>query len=247
MSDVGFKLALDRLRNFVANAPDPSKGGGNELAYALYVLARNGVAPVGDLRYVADTKLDAISTPIAKAQIAAALGMLGDKVRAERVYAAAVASIVPPARRRIWPRRLRLVAARFARRWSRSPAEGSAPQATVMNAVARIETARAAVNYTSTQENAWMVLAARALGKEDAAATARRRRNARPCAVPHVPRRRHSGGRHQGAENLGDAPLQAVVSVSGAPIVPEPAAERGFRIERTYYTLAGEQGRSGSR
>src|SRR5262249_8414288 len=43
------------------------------------------------------------------------------------------------------------------------------------------------------------------------------------------------------AENLGDAPLQAVVSVSGAPITPEPAAERGFKIERSYYTLAGDR------
>ncbi len=40
--------------------------------------------------------------------------------------------------------------------------------------------------------------------------------------------------------NLGDAPLQAVVSVSGAPMTPEPSAEKGFRIERTYYTLDGD-------
>jgi uncharacterized protein YfaS (alpha-2-macroglobulin family) len=237
--DVGFKLALDRLRNFVANAPDPDKGAGNELAYALYVLARNGVAPVGDLRYLADTKLDAITTPLGKAHIAAALGMLGDKVRAERVYAAAVESIVPPSRgeygRADYGSSLRDSAAVVT-----LAAEGSAPQATVMNAVARIETARAAVNYTSTQENAWMVLAARALGKETrlqlrVAGEMRDRalyRTFRPTDIP-------LGGIK--AENLGDAPLQAVVSVSGAPIVPEPAAERGFKIERTYYTLAGEK------
>ena len=34
--------------------------------------------------------------------------------------------------------------------------------------------------------------------------------------------------------------MQAVVTVSGAPLVPEPAAERGFKIERTYYTLDGK-------
>src|SRR5207302_4616506 len=33
--------------------------------------------------------------------------------------------------------------------------------------------------------------------------------------------------------------LQAVVSVSGAPTVPEPAAEKGFKIERLYYSLDG--------
>src|SRR6185295_13182928 len=41
--------------------------------------------------------------------------------------------------------------------------------------------------------------------------------------------------------NTGEAPLQAVVSVSGAPTTPEPAAEKGFKIERLYYTLDGEE------
>ena len=40
--------------------------------------------------------------------------------------------------------------------------------------------------------------------------------------------------------NKGDGTVQAVVSVSGAPLTPEPAAERGFKIERSYHTLAGE-------
>ena len=96
--DVGFKLALDRLRNYVSNAPEPAKDGGGNLAYALYVLARNGAAPVGDLRYIAESRLGDVATPIAKAQIAAALGLLGDRVRAERVYAAAVAALAPPPR-----------------------------------------------------------------------------------------------------------------------------------------------------
>ncbi len=39
---------------------DPDKNGGTDLAYALYVLARNGAAPIGDLRYLADAKLDAL-------------------------------------------------------------------------------------------------------------------------------------------------------------------------------------------
>src|SRR5262249_21280464 len=93
--DQAFKLALDRLRNFVNNAEDPGKNGGRNLAYALYVLARNGAAPIGDLRYFADTKLDDFTTPIAKAQIAAALGMLGDRARADPGYAAALRALPP--------------------------------------------------------------------------------------------------------------------------------------------------------
>src|SRR4029077_710294 len=97
LPDVAFKLALDRLRNVVATAPEASKDGGRNLAYALYVLARNGAAPLGDLRYLAHAKLDDLGTPIAKAQIAAALGLLGDRTRAERVYKAALDDIKPPA------------------------------------------------------------------------------------------------------------------------------------------------------
>ena len=61
VSDDQFKLALDRLRNYVSTAPDVSTDGGSALSYALYVLARNGMAPVGDLRYIADVKLADLS------------------------------------------------------------------------------------------------------------------------------------------------------------------------------------------
>jgi len=40
--------------------------------------------------------------------------------------------------------------------------------------------------------------------------------------------------------NTGDAPLQAVISVSGSPTTPEPAASNGFKIERNYFTLDGK-------
>src|SRR5262249_21973900 len=159
---IAFKLALDRLRNFVGNAEDPAKDGGRNLAYALYVLARNGAAPVGDLRYFADTKLDAIATPIAKAQIAAALGMLGDRARAERVYAASLAPRpVLDYGRSDYGSVLRDAAALVT-----LASEGGAPRPTITGAVERVEAARNLTPYTSTQENAWMVLAARALAKD---------------------------------------------------------------------------------
>src|SRR6185312_454514 len=44
--------------------------------------------------------------------------------------------------------------------------EGNAPRASLTQAVIRVEAARGLTPYTSTQENAWMVLAARALAKE---------------------------------------------------------------------------------
>ena len=40
--------------------------------------------------------------------------------------------------------------------------------------------------------------------------------------------------------NTGDDDVKAVVTVTGAPLTPEPAAEKGFKIERQTYTLDGD-------
>lgn len=45
--------------------------------------------------------------------------------------------------------------------------------------------------------------------------------------------------------NGGDGEVQAVVTVSGAPLVPEPPAENGFKIERRYFTLDGKPADAG--
>ncbi|MBS0247720.1 MAG: alpha-2-macroglobulin family protein [Proteobacteria bacterium] len=231
-------LALDRLRNFVATAPEVDKNGGRDLAYALYVLARNGAAPIGDLRYIADVKLNALATPIAKAQVAAALAMLGDKTRADRVYRAALDALPVQPKLEIGREDYGSVL-RDAAALVTLASEGHAPQATITQAVARIDSARGLATYTSTQEDAWLVMAARALAGE---------MNAIRLDV--------NGDKRQGAyyrsfkpeqlaspvrvSNSGDGTVQAVVSVSGAPLTPEPAASNGFKIERNYFTLEGE-------
>jgi uncharacterized protein YfaS (alpha-2-macroglobulin family) len=236
--DTAFKLALDRLRNFVSNAPDPVKNGGRDLSYALYVLARNGVAPVGDLRYIADTKLGDVSTPIAKAQIAGALGLLGDRVRAERVYAAALAALVPPPRfefgREDYGSSLRDAAAVVM-----LAAEGGAPPATIATAVDRVEAAREQALSTSTQENAWMVLAARAIGKQ-ARLSLDVGGEKRQSPLYRSVRAGELAASPLAIANTGDTPVRAVVSVSGAPVAPEPATEKGFKLERLYFTLDGK-------
>jgi uncharacterized protein YfaS (alpha-2-macroglobulin family) len=238
--DVAFRQAIDHLRNSVANAEEPEKDGGRELAYALYVLAKNGAAPIGDLRYLADTKLANLATPIAKSQLAAALALVGDRARAEKVYAAALHDLEPKPvlvfGRTDYGSSLRDAAALVS-----LASEGNAPRATLVSAVQRVEAARGLTPYTSTQENAWLVLAARAIAKEantvsldvdgSPVKTALFRSYKQSEVTPAKPVK---------ITNTGDAPVQAVISVSGAPVTPEPAAENGFKIERTYYTLDGK-------
>jgi uncharacterized protein YfaS (alpha-2-macroglobulin family) len=235
--DVSFKSALDRIRNSVVNANEPEKDGGRDLAYGLYVLARNGTAPIGDLRYLADTKLNNLATPIAKSQLAAALALVGDKGRAERVYAAALESLAPKPvlefGRVDYGSALRDAAALVS-----LASEGNAPRATLTQAVARVEVARGLTPYTSTQENAWLVLASRALSKETM--TLDLDGSAVKTALYRSYKAAEMAGKPIRITNTGDTPVQAVVSVSGAPITPEPAASNGFKIERSYFTLDGK-------
>jgi uncharacterized protein YfaS (alpha-2-macroglobulin family) len=236
--DIAFKLALDRLRNQVAMATDASKQS-EDLAYVFYVLARNGLAPLGDLRYLADAKLDDVKTPIARAQIAAALGMLGDRVRAEKAYASALELIGPKPKLEIgrtdYGSALRDAAALVT-----LASESGAERPIVIQAVERAEAARTLSPFTSTQEEAWLVLAARALNRDGVK------------VALDISGETHDGPLYRSfrAQNLssgvkianrGDATLQAVVSVGGAPVVPEPAAEHGFKIERLYYSVDGER------
>ena len=68
--DLALKNALTNLRNQVNYAPDfdaNTNGGGGELAYALMVLAREGAAAIGDLRYYADVNGSYLANPVAEA------------------------------------------------------------------------------------------------------------------------------------------------------------------------------------
>ena len=237
--DTAFKLALDRLRNAVANTTDVGKNGGADTAYALYVLARNGVAPIGDLRYLADAKIDALATPIAKAQIAAALAMVGDRARAERVYATALAAIGPKPQPDLGGREDYGSTLRDAAAIVTLASEGNANRATVQAAVQRVEAARAFLRPTSTQEDAWLLLAASAMAKDAGNVSL----NVGGEPNQHYFYRTIRAGDLKEplrVTNTGDADVNAVVTVSGAPLTPEAAAESGFKIERQTYTLDGD-------
>src|SRR5439155_18244117 len=164
------------------------------------------------------------ATVIAKAQIAAALGMLGDRTRAERVYGAALQSLAPQLAleygRTDYGSVLRDAAALVT-----LAAEGGAQRATIINAVERIESARNLTPYISTQEQAWLVLAARALSKEGTGISL----SVSGGAVSEAPRGTFNRNFRQSSldgasvtvTNTGDNTVRAVMTVSGAPLVAE--------------------------
>ncbi len=236
----GFNLALDRLQNFIAYAEDFEKGG-EDRAYALYVLARNGRAPIGDLRYYADTRIDRFSTPLAQAQIGAALAMMGDKTRAERAFATALDSLGTAdatgsyTYRPDYGSNLRDSAALVTLAAETKVSTIEAPK--LADVIAKAYLSR---TYTSTQEQAWMLLAANALTEE--AKDAKLVVNGAPI-VGSLMRSMTADELAKApltVSNEGDTPIDAVVTVIGAALTPEPPAAKGFTIERSYYTLDGK-------
>jgi uncharacterized protein YfaS (alpha-2-macroglobulin family) len=63
------------------------------IAYAAYVLAKAGRMDKARLRYLHDDRLNRIESPLSKAQIGAALYMIGDNARAKSAFDAAEASL----------------------------------------------------------------------------------------------------------------------------------------------------------
>ncbi|MGN6305599.1 MAG: hypothetical protein ACTHNH_12325, partial [Mesorhizobium sp.] len=213
---------------------------GSEIAYALYVLARNKKASVGDLRYYADTQLEGFSSPMAVAQLGAALALYGDAQRSEATFQAALqlANATPNYDwyRSDYGSKLRDGAAMLALAAESKPVPSIVPELVRM-----VTRDRALKSWTSTQDEAWMLLAARALKEGN---------NSIQLSIDGQP---HSGawattvsGDDLQASpitvaNAGKDALQAVVTTVAAPAQPLPAGGDGFTIERTYYRLDGTE------
>lgn len=238
--------ALARLKNSVNFAADFSSGG-EDIAYALYVLARNGEANVGDLRYYADTKLKNFSTPLAKAQIAAALAMYGDVPRSKAAFMTAYTSILDAEvaaeaavgtsyYRRDYGTRLRDRAALLV--LSSEAKHAALPTADLIKAVVN---AREKVTFTSTQENAWLLLAANALEKNDRAILLSVNGEDRTGLYQKSFTPRDLEGTGIEVVNKSAEDVSAVLTVHGSSENPLPAFEQDIGIKRQFYSLEGKE------
>ncbi len=89
--DYFYKKGLEWLTDEVKHSDSENKHV-EALAYAHWVLARAGQARHEDARYLFDTRFDKISSPLAQAQLAGALALLGDQERAVKGLQAALRS-----------------------------------------------------------------------------------------------------------------------------------------------------------
>jgi uncharacterized protein YfaS (alpha-2-macroglobulin family) len=231
--------ALGNLQNSLAYDLD-IEGRGSEIAYALYVLARNKKASIGDLRYYSDAKLEAFSSPMAVAQLAASLALYGDQQRSESTFTAALtlakANPEHDYARSDYGSRLRDGAAMLALAGESRPMPKVVPEL-----VKLVSAERKAADHTSTQDQAWMLLAARALSANggEISLTVNDAAHSGPYSE------RLTGDALLDSPititNKGADPVQAVVTAVAAPAQPLPAGGDGFEIRRTYYALDGSE------
>ncbi|WP_149141378.1 alpha-2-macroglobulin family protein [Gemmobacter caeruleus] len=229
--DLAFRNALDNLRNQVNYYADFDKGG-EDLAYALMVLAREGAAAVGDLRYYADVKGDAFATALAQAQLGAALASYGDPGRADAMFRKAMARLdaAKPDTAQIYRAdygtNLRDTAAVLT-----LAVEAGSEAVNRDELVSRISTTGA----MSTQESVWTLLASNALIDGAGVDVTL---NGAAIDGPLV-RVLSEGGAPTVVQNDGAKTLLTVTTY-GTPAEPLTAGGNGYGITRSYYTLEGK-------
>lgn len=199
-------------------------------AYDLYVLALAGQPRAGANRLLAED-VSALPTPLARAQIAAALALSNDRPRAEAAFAAALAA---PARRdwdadRGSALRDQAALAVLLKESGLLPDRLPALLAAMPGADMKPE-------FLNTQEQAWTAAAAAVLGRDGRPVRiALNGQEAAPAATLTVPLTAVAMAR-----NLDERAVWQTVSTNGVTIEAPPAARNQMRVTRKFLTATGE-------
>ncbi len=198
-------------------------------SYRLYVLALAGQPHAGPERVLAE-HLDQLPTPLARAQLGAALARTNDRPRAEAAFTAALAA---PARTP----------------WDADYGSAVRDQAAIAvllkesglladrlpGLIAQMPGADLRPDSLDTQEQAWTATAAAVLGRGLAPATV----SVNGTALPPGPLVSVALTGPATARNLGQRAVFSTVSASGVPSTALPAARAQMRVSRLFYNLDG--------
>ncbi|MBR0649806.1 alpha-2-macroglobulin family protein [Roseomonas terrae] len=199
-------------------------------AYRLYAMALAGQPRLGAARRLVEV-LNDMPTQLSRAQLAATFARGGDNARAEQAFTAALAATG----RRFWSFDYGN-APRDALATTMMLRESGLLPGRMTQAMSVLPGADFTPNRTSTQEQAWAVLAAQVLGQGMRAANVAVNGSALPPQAVVVTPLTASGT----ARNIGAAPVWQAVSITGIPRQPLPAGREGFRVTRRFFALNGE-------
>ncbi len=225
--------ALSDALKFLADAASGDDDSPDFLAaqvYRLYVLALAGQGQPGAARVLAE-RINHLPTPLAKAQIGAALALARDTPRAEAAFAAALAA---PSRTY----------------WSGDYGSALRDQAAIVvllresgllpgrlpGLIAALPGADLEPRALSTQELAWTATAAEVLARGQTEARIAVDGRQAPVRAGVVTVALHGPAT---VRNLGNAAVWQSVSVRGVPLVAAPAQRAAMRVTRQFFTPDG--------
>lgn len=235
--DAAFRSAMENLRNRVNYSADFDEGG-EDIAYALYVLAREGAASIGDLRYYADVKGQDFATPLASAQLGAALAAYGDPTRADRMFARAAEQIagLPSDEAQVWRSDYGTNLRDSAAVLTLAVEAGSTAvnRARLLDRIAATD----GVSNRSTQEQVWSLLATHAMLQDDAAQDLLVN-GARPDGPIVRVVEDDTAFAPLTILNQGGDTASVTLTTFGVPTVPVPKGGNGYAIDRQYFDMDG--------
>ena len=206
-------------------------------AYDLYVLARVQKAAIGDLRYLHDNYLQKLPTALAQAQLGAALARYGELGRAQEAFTAALNRTGRAATVRDYGTSLRDRAALLA-----LLAESGQLPERIPPLAEQLAADFGQRHYTSTQEQAWLLLAAHALLAQAAGPMRLTVDGQAATADPlYLAPSSEQLAKGLSMRNEGNGPIWYSANLSGVPIAQQPPAREGFTIARRYYNRTGQE------
>ncbi|MEP1208241.1 MAG: alpha-2-macroglobulin family protein [Rhizobiaceae bacterium] len=233
------RLAIQNLQNRLA-FQNKITGSGDAQAYSLYVLARNRMASASDLRYFADTKIASFKTPLARAHLAAALSLYNEQQRSSNTFASALdmanRSLAINYKNDYYGSLLRDGAAMLA-----LAAETPNVRSMVPDLLKFIDSEMDHRSYTSTQEDAWLVLAARAVEEANRTLQLTVNNQTRVGALKEKLPGAELLAEPLSVVNRTSKPVSAIVTKYASPLVALPASSEGYEIKRHYYNLDGSE------
>jgi uncharacterized protein YfaS (alpha-2-macroglobulin family) len=200
-------------------------------AYALYVLAKAGEADIGQVRYFHDSRLADEPSPLARAQIGAALAHMGDRARARNAFRQAE----------------RALGYRNTGDWYQSPLRdlagvlalaAEAGETELVNRLRiRLERDQPDANQLMTQEQTQLLLAANALLER--AGPVNVSLNGQQMAERRVMADAQRLATGLVFRNAARGPVWRSLSLSGAPREAPPSMQTGYTIDKRVFRLDG--------
>lgn len=247
---VAFEQAINNIKNTMSFNTNIDSDG-NAMAYALYVLARNGEATLGDLRYFVDAKFASFSSPMAKAQLGASLALYGEKTRARKAFESAKSAYLD--------RRGFKVFRAGPRDYGSNVRDGAAIMSLVAESgieqIEMTEFAEAVIEdrrkdrYLSTQEMAWLLMASGSISKANSSLKA-------DVSQAGIQLEQDPNGDGSGVISFGfddnelangpvvvrnqmSRSLPLLVETSGVPRTSPIARDNGFNVTREFFNREG--------